>query len=446
MVAGRPALVDGQNLGGQPRVADAHLKASAARPLERHARRAGDLQPARAGVRDVVGPVVARPAERAGRDNQVVVVVEEHGRFDEPASVEERLVDAGVEALAALGLERRVVGVRDLEGVRRRMPVPAEARTLVKFRRSRRRTTRPRPSGSPRRRCRCKRRARRECVGVAGERLARDAIDADARRDEQPRAVSSSAPHRRSLRPRASTGTSTLPVAVMNVPPARSPRQLDAGRGLEAARRASRPPAPAPSFAVRTTRNRRTGWRTRCRAASASLSALMRARPMARLTGDDISHRSLTPRETYRCRCTCRLDPIRRTRRSALVGRVRTVAAVPAPAVFRHPPAAVTDAPLVVVVFDDRSAAVRWPLKLSVVSRSVDAPQCQPTDRSRVAAVARNVSNPPPSNEADASGAPLCRVTIRTTEPMAFDPYSALCGPRTISIRSMLATGRCAKS
>ncbi len=122
---------------------------------ERRACRSGELEPARAGVRDVVGAIAARPAERAGGDNQVVVVVEEHRRFDESAAVEKRLVDAGVEALAALGLERRVVGEGDLERVRRTDAGTGRAADLREVAVARRRRTTPRkPSGSPTRPCR----------------------------------------------------------------------------------------------------------------------------------------------------------------------------------------------------------------------------------------------------------------------------------------------------
>jgi hypothetical protein len=43
-------------------------------------------------------------------------------------------------------------------------------------------------------------------------------------------------------------------------------------------------------------------------------------------------------------------------------------------------------------------------------------------------------------------GAPPRRVMTRTTEPIAFEPNSALCGPRTNSIRSTFSVVRCPKS
>jgi len=47
---------------------------------------------------------------------------------------------------------------------------------------------------------------------------------------------------------------------------------------------------------------------------------------------------------------------------------------------------------------------------------------------------------------ADPDGGPPCFVTILTTEPMALEPNSALCGPRTTSMRSTFTVERCPKS
>ena len=73
-----------------------------------------------AGVRDVVGAPAADARERAAdRDDQVVVVVEEHRRVELDGAAGQRLRDADVDAAAALGLQPRVVGEGDLERVRR---------------------------------------------------------------------------------------------------------------------------------------------------------------------------------------------------------------------------------------------------------------------------------------------------------------------------------------
>ena len=58
------ALIDRENLGVEERVGEAQLQVGA-RQWQRRPHGAGDLEPARARVRDVVGAVAARRGERS---------------------------------------------------------------------------------------------------------------------------------------------------------------------------------------------------------------------------------------------------------------------------------------------------------------------------------------------------------------------------------------------
>ena len=113
-------VVDGEDFGVGERVADTRLEAAPRAQGERR------FKALRLRVRDVVGAVAAvvlhRPAD--GHDHVVVAVEEPRGVHDhEPAR--ERLLEPGVDALAALRLQAGIVGERDFERVGRRMPVPA---------------------------------------------------------------------------------------------------------------------------------------------------------------------------------------------------------------------------------------------------------------------------------------------------------------------------------
>ena len=96
-----PSAVDRANLGVEKRVGRrARSRPSAAR----HAAR--ELEPARARVRDVVGAVAADIAQRADRDDQVVVLVEERRGVELNRAAGERLRHAELDAAAAFGLQR----------------------------------------------------------------------------------------------------------------------------------------------------------------------------------------------------------------------------------------------------------------------------------------------------------------------------------------------------
>ena len=132
---------------------------------------------------------------------------------------------------------------------------------------------------------------------------------------------------------------------------------------------------------------------------------------------------------------------------AALVGRVADVAADPAHSI--HDASRPRRTPSSARSRRSRPSgrwrrARRWRCRWPAARRP--RPSSMPLTSPDVAAATRVVSKLPASTTADAVGAPPRRVTMRMTEPMAFEPYSALCGPRTISIRSTFTAGRCAKS
>ena len=197
-------------------------------------------------------------------------------------------------------------------------------------------------------------------------------------------------------------------MAVMNVPPARSPSSSIPAE-------VSRPRASVASACPRAVVRREydsesPNWLANSLSRREWVaSALMRARPRGHNACDrhqpavvDAARDGVDPAIG-----AARIGS-ERARESALVGRIadaavkRRAGRVP-PAAGRPPPSSARSRR------SRRSfrSAVSLPLKLSVVRRSVDAPQCHGPAAPDVAAAARNVSKPPPSSDAEASGAPL---------------------------------------
>jgi hypothetical protein len=82
-------LIDGEDFRVEMRVAKAQLYAAALHASERRADGSRELDAASSRVRDVVGAVVTRAAERAGGHDQVIIVVEEERGLDESAPANE---------------------------------------------------------------------------------------------------------------------------------------------------------------------------------------------------------------------------------------------------------------------------------------------------------------------------------------------------------------------